>query len=240
MAETRVPPAVTFSFERYVAEVCHRAKLDDHEWPLKARELLSHLQERWREGVDGGLNDADAQERAIQLFGQPVDVARRLRQSWLRRLLYHQKCRPHRYVVFLTACLSGTLIMAVEVLLTNDKDIPVDFIVGAFTNGFLAVGALMVIQWRPPLKPVWLGWLLSIRHVLWFFVVSGFINAASTPLKALWPLIVDDFPLVIMMLFLGPICLGFIGAACLLSEALDFAGRRKSKTDELLAFKIIR
>ncbi len=241
MPELRVPPSVTFKFERFIAEVCHRAKLDDHEWPLKARELLSHLQERWREGVEAGLNDADAQERALQLFGEPKAVARRLRQSWLRRLLYHQNCRPHRYLVFLSACLSGTLMLAVEVLLlAKDRGMPMEYLVGAFTNGFLALGALLVVKWRPPLQPIWLRYLLGIRHVLWFFVVSGFINAAATPLKALGLLIRDGFSFVLALLFAGPICLGFVGAACLLSELLDFSGRRRLKTEELLAFKVIR
>jgi hypothetical protein len=156
-------------------------------------------------------------------------------------LLYHQNCRPHRYLVFLSACLSGTLMLAVEVLLlAKDRGMPMEYLVGAFTNGFLALGSLLVVKWRPPLQPIWLRYLLGIRHVLWFFVVSGFLNAAATPLKALGLLIRDGFPFVLALLFAGPICLGFVGAACLLSELLDFSGRRRLKTEELLAFKVIR
>ena len=93
----RVPPAVSLNFERLVMEVCNRAKLDFDDWPLEARELLNHLETRWREGIERGLSTEAAEERAILLFGGADQVAKSLRRPWLKRVLFYRRYRAERY-----------------------------------------------------------------------------------------------------------------------------------------------
>ncbi len=240
MPDLRIPPAITFKFERLVAEVCNQAKLDTDQWPLRARELLSHLQERWREGVEAGLNDTDAQARALELFGSPKSVARGLRQPWLKRLLYHQNCRLHRQFIFLTATLCGNLLLVlVQLILYRGENLEAARYAGSFSNAFIALGSLLVIQWRPE-WPRWIRTILLVRHLLWVFVGLGLINVAlNAPMAFVlswqisWWILAAPF-------MAGAIPLGFLGAACFWSEIFDLAGRRRAKTQELIAFRIIK
>ena len=102
-SSTRIPPAVNEVFVQIASQVCDRARMDYDEWLVNSQELAFHLQERWREGVQNGLSTEDAQERAISLFGDPVEVAKSLRKPWLQRLLYFKRFRPQRYGFFILA-----------------------------------------------------------------------------------------------------------------------------------------
>lgn len=240
MAELRVPPAVTFKFERFVAEVCHGAKLDDHEWPLKARELLSHLQERWREGVETGLSDAAAEQRALDLFGSSRAVARQLRRPWWRRLLFHQNRRQHRLLTFLTASLIGTLLLGMSNLLLAKESLPdVGQIIGSFTNSFIALVSLLVVKWQP-IGPTWLKGVLSVRHLLWPFIGLGLANVAFNPVAALVLLLRLDWGILTLPVLAVAIPFGWLGAACLGSEILNLADRCRRLTPETMAFQMIR
>jgi hypothetical protein len=241
MSDLRVPPAVTFKFERIVSEVCHHAKLDTDEWPLRARELLDHLQERWREGAESGLSTETAEARALERFGHPLAVARGLRQPWFKRLMYQNRLRLHRYVTFLTATMCGNLLIGFEHFLLHDLEFDAPRLVGTSVNGFLALGSLYVIKWQPAGWSPWVRSLWAIRHGLWIFVVVGFLNVAFNPILAFVALFRGHvFREVLFVIFPGPVFLGLIGAACFFSELFDFSGRRKAKMEEFLAFKVIR
>jgi len=72
-------------------------------------------------------------------------------------------------------------------------------------------------------------------------VASGFVNVIINPILALLALLSRNHsPGFLILIFAGPILLGLVGAACLISEALDLAVRRKARTEELLAFKMIK
>ena len=240
MPESRVPPAVTFAFERYVAEVCHRARLDDYEWPLKARELLTHLQNRWREGDAMGLSTTAAEQRALDLFGSPKSVARGMRRPWWKRLLLHHNCRLHRHLTFLSASTFVTLLLGFQHLILKDDLLGAAQIAGSFTNAFFAVGSVFLIKWQPREWPAWLRTVLLVRHVLWFFVATGLLNVVLSPFLVLVHFVRTDYFAVVLLLMLAPISFGFLGAACLVAEILDLPGRRKAKAEELMAFRIIK
>ena len=133
------------------------------------------------------------------------------------------------------------MLISYEHLLLNRAEQDVGQLVGSFLNPFIALGALYVVKWKPLNLPVWLRGLLAIRHALWFFVASGFVNVILNPMLALLALLNRNHsPVLLILVFSGPILLGLVGAACLISEAFDLAGRRKARTEELLAFKLIK
>jgi hypothetical protein len=223
-----------------VADICHRAKLDDYEWPLKARELLSHLQARWRDGIENGLSTEAAENRAIELFGSPRIVSKGMRKHWLKRLLLNQNCRMYRYVIFLAASVVGTYLVsaALWVIKTKEPDYP--YQLSTFTNGFLALGALFAIKWQPTAGPSWLRTLFLARHVFWFLVFSGLINVVLNPIiaLALW-FKVNSYAAGLFFCAV-PTFAGLLGAVCFVSEILNLSGRRKAKVEELIAFSVIK
>ena len=240
MSDLRVPPAVTFRFERCVAAICHYAKLDDYEWPLKARELLSHLQARWREGVENGLSDEAAEQRALELFGPSKSVAKSLRQPWWRRLLFYQNHRQHRLLTFLAASLFGTLLLGMAHIFLAKEAVPdAAQMIGSFTNSFIALGSLLAVKWRPT-GPAWLRGVLLIRHGLWFFIGVGWLNVAGNPLVALGLYLRLNWGILALPVLLVAILFGWLGAACFGSEVLNLAERRRRLTPETLAFQMIR
>jgi len=156
MSELRVPPAVTFAFERLVADVCRQAKLDDHEWALTARELLTHLQNRWREGDALNLSTDAATQRALDLFGAPEVVAMSLRNPWWRRLLFHENHRLKRILVFLSASVWGVILLSTSSVMVNvasensESTIPaIGLLAGYFAHPFIVLGSLFVVKWQP-------------------------------------------------------------------------------------------
>jgi len=241
MSELRVPPAVTFAFERYVAEVCQRARLDDYEWPLRARELLTHLQNRWREGESLGLSTTAAEQRALELFGAPKDVAKGLRRPWWKRLLLHQNCRLHRQLTFLAASLGGTMLLGMaHVFLAKEASLDTAQIVGSFSNAFIALGALLAVKWQPVDCPAWLRQLLLIRHGLWFFVLAGLFNVIFNPLFAFRLFLRLEWWLLATPVLAVSCGFGVLGAACFWSEIANLSGRRRQIAQETLAFQMIR
>ena len=114
MAGTRIPPAVNEAFVSLAAEVCDRARMDYDEWMVNSQELVFHLQERWREGVELGLNTDDAKSRAFKLFGSPSSVAKSLRKPWLMRLLYYKRFRSERFGFFILAFFLYTWLVIID------------------------------------------------------------------------------------------------------------------------------
>lgn len=245
MSDLRVPPAVSLAFERVVADVCHRAKLETEEWPLRAHELLNHLQDRWREGIEAGLGTDAAQERALQMFGKPETVARRMREPWWKRLLLQRRCRLHRNLIFITA---SSVCQGLSAAFTNNfEGTPVNtgtFTAGMFLNGLLALGSAWVIAWKPSATNLLLRGVLALRHVVWLLVLSGLLNILLIPPLMLWQAFglkkLPDMPAGWVCAAVAAGFYAWLGAACLISECLNLAGRRRQTNPETLAFQVIR
>ena len=101
--ELRIPPSVTFAFERTATQVCNEAKLDYDEWSLRAYEAVTHLRESWRKGIRNGLSTDEAERQALVSYGDLSIAAKSWRKSWLLRMLFHQRCRSERFFLFLAA-----------------------------------------------------------------------------------------------------------------------------------------
>ena len=101
--ELRVPPSVTMAFEGAATQICNDAKLDYDEWPLRAYETVTHLQERWRKCIQDGMGTDEAERQALRSFGDLSVVARSHRKPWHVRMLIHQRCRADRFFFFLAA-----------------------------------------------------------------------------------------------------------------------------------------
>ena len=101
--ELRVPPSVTMAFEGAATQICNDAKLDYDEWPLRAYETVTHLQERWRKCIQDGMGTDEAERQALRSFGDFSVVARSHRKPWHVRMLIHQRCRADRFFFFLAA-----------------------------------------------------------------------------------------------------------------------------------------
>ena len=54
MSELRIPPAVSFTFEKLISAICEMAKIDYDDRPYATRELLSQLESRWRKEIARG------------------------------------------------------------------------------------------------------------------------------------------------------------------------------------------
>ena len=98
--ELRVPPSVTMAFEGAATQICNDAKLDYDEWPLRAYETVTHLQERWRKCIQDGMGTDEAERQALRSFGDFSVVARSHRKPWHVRMLIHQRCRADRFFFF--------------------------------------------------------------------------------------------------------------------------------------------
>ena len=177
-----VPPAVTLKFERIAYQVCNGARFDYDELPSRANEMVTWLQNGWREGSKQGLTDDGAQERAIAAFGDLSHAIKRLRAPRYRRLLLHDRYRPHRYLVFLaayylvfwltTSAHQLGLLFDIDPSGMTDENIsagaieylyetfllPVDpqlwFLggIGSLFGGLAAAGSVLVVRWQPSVR----------------------------------------------------------------------------------------
>lgn len=230
----RVPPAVSLNFERLVLDVCNRARLDFDDWPLEARELLNHLENRWREGIEMGLSTGAAEERAVALFGDVKQVARSLRAPWLRRMLFYRRYRAERYFAILASvvinawmCLAIILIELTASGTAQSLNARNLFgILSASTQGITCLFCIRAIRWTPETACVWLRRLLSLRYLLGVIVLSTFVNLPVTPFVCWYgfpwsnPFGWVDAGFLAMHLGMAP--LGLLAAACILSETLGW------------------
>lgn len=239
----RIPPAINLKFDRLAAQVCDRARMDYLEWRINSDELLIHLQERWREGIqEHALNSEEAAERAIKLFGDPNTVARSLRKPWPIRLLAYQRFRSERFFVFVVSyfLFTWTLILDTrwQELVNRNVFIPFQILlpfgndfftagIGAMFVGLAAVLAVVLSQWQPMHPRVWVNQLLQLRHLA--LLITGF---------AIFELAVDSVRLAIislpaiagrisvygeifypyMIFHIIVILAGWLGTFCLLTE----------------------
>jgi hypothetical protein len=102
--DTRVPPSISFEFERLSLDVCERAKADFDQRHLLFHELVDQLEELWRQGEAAGLDDVAAKDRALELFGDAEVAARVYRggfAKWMVRLLTFHRYASHRFILIL-------------------------------------------------------------------------------------------------------------------------------------------
>src|ERR1039458_7218260 len=128
-SDLRVPPGVTQAFEEKATQICNDAKLDFDEWPLRAYEAVTHLQERWRKGIRMGLGTDEAERQALNSYGDPSVVARSWRKAWHKRMLFHQRYRPERFFLFFVAYVFFSWLAVLDVhyrayLDGKDADLP--------------------------------------------------------------------------------------------------------------------
>ena len=243
-SNTRIPPAVHEVFVRVASQVCDRSRMDYEEWLVNSQELAFHLQERWREGVEQGLNDEAAARRALKLFGDPATVARSLRRPWLVRLLTFRRFRSERFYIFVVGYFLFTWNLMVdsnwEDLLRGSQVTPFQILlpfgaaffnagIGAMFVGLAAAAGVVVSQWKPMFKAGWLNQLLQVRHLA--LLVTGFalyeagIHSVLLAVKTL-PVLAERFSVFTAIYY--PYCCfhvivilaGWFGSVCILSEVL--------------------
>ena len=176
----RVPPATSLKFQEAATQVCNLAKLDFDQWPLQAHELVSHLEQRWVEGVESGLNTDAAEERALKLFGDLSRVAATLKKPWHRRVLSDYRYRADRYFIFFTASILSAWLLFLDVHFRPVYDsgtaltkadiekfmLPFDWAfwvngLGVFFVSLAGIASVACVRWSPNPRQPWLKALLE-------------------------------------------------------------------------------
>ena len=172
MSELRVPPAVTFAFERFVADVCNQAQFDYDEWPLKAHEFLVHLQDRWRERVGVGLSTEAAMQQSFDLFGDSSNIGRSLREPYWKRVLFHRRCLPARYVAFLNGAALTVISEMIRFVPMMSQDTPFSSrhglyeLIAPMPVCIGAIAILPLLRWRPRMHNPWLRSLAELKFLI--------------------------------------------------------------------------
>jgi hypothetical protein len=237
MSELRVPPAVTMKFENTAHYVCNKAKLDFDEWPLHIHEFVTHLQDRWREGIDLGLDTDQAEERALQLFGNLNKVAHALRKPWLKRLMYDERCRVLRYIIIVLS-VANISFDTMPIFHPANREIlfgSVEYYEGFLVHyyGFIVIASLSIIRWKPNCEHVVLRRIVSARYIFSIFVlicifyISVFYYGLLLAMGK-WMLYGTKCYDVYLFVFAAAI-IGALADACLISELFNLPGRAKRK-----------
>jgi len=180
----RIPPAINELFVKTASQVCDRARMDYDEWLVNSQELAFHLQQRWRDGIEQGLNSEQAKNHAFKLFGDPHLVAKSLRKPWLTRLLCYKRFQPERFGFFILAFFFYTWHVIIDMhwksLVRSNIETPfqillpfnLDFVengLGTMFVGFAAAGCVVLADWQPRFKKHWLNQICLSRHLLFLF-----------------------------------------------------------------------
>ncbi len=243
--DLRVPPSVTLSFERLVVAVCEEAKLDFEQWAPKTHEFVTHLQERWREGVEQGLSDTAAESRAVERFGSVAAVGRSLRPTWLRRYLTFQRYRGQRYALFLSGAVFCAYVETESMAATGGAKYEVGsvgfyYLLGCSLNGAVAAGALAIVKWRPSVRARVFKGLLACRWIVAPLMFTGLLNCVL-PAFVIFPrevkAVIHTPSRLPMLAFVGfAACIGLVGTAGYLSELFEVPRRRSQRLQrEILA-----
>jgi hypothetical protein len=253
--ELTVPPGVTLTFERLASDICSKAKLDYDDTALQAHELVTHLRERWLEGIEGGLTTDAAEKRALRLFGSAAEVARSLRQPWLWRVLLQERTRAERYLLFLAADGLYSWLAVLETyyreylmgkpLHTDQMMLPADWMffvygLGSFGVGIAAVGVVALMSWKPDFKTRWLNTLLVARKILGIIPFSAGIVLIVAPSYFLERAIRYRMDGLVYKEYcaahLLSVLLGWLAAACILVEVFDLPGRVRRRRPRPIGF----
>jgi hypothetical protein len=278
MATERVPPGVTLACQRAVTQVCNDAKLDDDEWALRAYEAVTHLQKRWQKGIRMGLTTDEAERRALNYYGDLSAVAKSWRRPWHVRMLFHQRCRPERFFLFLVAYVFFSWLAVLDFhyrayLDGKDADLPrlmlpfnpefqashkppsfaqlvhslqprffVDGL-GTFFVGLAALASVATIQWQSKFKNPLLNQIFVSRYLLSVVALFAVVMLAIRPVYLAWDMFKhsegDVYDRGYCLLHIGGIFLGWFGAACLISELLDFPGMMRKRRDHDRPFVVV-
>jgi hypothetical protein len=104
--KTTIPPATKFEFEKVATLVCDIADFDHTEKSLKSYELQNYLQRLYLDGLDLNLSSEQAQQRAINLFGDPIACGRAYRNNDVKDIFLYDKYRLLRLIVLIGICFS--------------------------------------------------------------------------------------------------------------------------------------
>ena len=272
-SDSRIPPGVTLAFEKAATQICNDAKLDYDEWPLRAYETVTHLRERWRDGILKGLSTDEAERQALNAFGKLSAVARSLRKPWPVRILVHQRYRPERFFLFLVAYvffswlsvldvhyrafLDGKAVDLSRLMLPFNNDYYPSFVhifssinlpffvdgLGTFFVGLAALASVVAIQWQSNFKNPLLNQILLSRYLLSLVALFTIGMIAIRPVYLTWDTFKhyqdDLFYQGYCLLHIASIFLGWFGAACLISELLDFPGMIRKRRDHNRPFVVV-
>ncbi|GEM_PF-1588569 len=182
----RVPPGVDFAFEKRVNDVLEQAKPDYNRLPSMRTELMEHLRERWRQGIERNLSTEAAEEQALESFGNSETVGKSLREVWWRRLLTYRRYRAERFLVMVSSSIWASYWIlayapgAGEFSKEMQESIQ-QFRYGTFLNVVFALCALSILSLRIKFRYTVLRWVFKIRHCLWVFVISYGLNLLVLP-----------------------------------------------------------
>jgi hypothetical protein len=245
----RIPPAVNLAFEQVANRICEQAKLDFDTWHLHNHELVTHLQARWRDGIDRGLGTEAAEERALALFGSSAQVAKSLRQPLITRLLRYKRLRTERLLIFLAAYLFFSWMQVLDVHYRGDMDgkaIDLDRIMlpfsyefftdgmGTFFVGLLAVVSISAIQWKPGFAKAQWNQVFVVRYVLALIIAFSLFELAVKPTLLTWQTFRHYEPYLeyqgyCVLHVLGMI-FGLLGVACVATELLGKPSQLRNQT----------
>jgi len=246
--DIRIPPAVSLAFERVAYQVCVFAKLDYDDWYLHVHELRTHLQERWKEGIEIGLSTDKAEEHALAMFGNPRAIAKSLRKPWLVRLLNYKRFRSERLLTFLAAYVFFSWMQVLDVhyrhyLDSNSLDpdtimlpFSLEFFtdgLGTFFVGILTVLSVGVIQWEPMFANAKWNQFFLIRHILMVVIVFSTFELAVKPcvltLQTFQNYDSDLSYQGYCVLHLLGVVFGWLGVACLASELFGLPAKLRNQ-----------
>ena len=248
-SELRVPPAVTVGFERLALSICEEAKLDFAEWASKTHELVGHLQELWREGVELGLNTDASEARALDAFGTVEQVGRSLRLPWFRRYMLFERYRGQRYAAYLCGATLCAYAGVGRLVIENEQHYSVGsvgffYLLATSLNGAVCLAALLLVKWQPAIQSSIIRAFFAGRWIVAPMIVLGLLNVTVFELIFLPSQIVyairDVSNLPGLVFDATASVLGLLGAACYISELLSIPQRRSEKLQrELLSAQTI-
>lgn len=241
--DLRVPPAVTLRFERFALDVCEEAKLDFDQWASKTHELVGHLQQLWRQGIEMGMNTEDASGHAFEVFGSVAAVGRSFRQPWIKRFLLWRRYQGQRYAIFLSAAVLSAYEGAGRMSAANPDTFKVGsvgffFLLATSLNGAVALGCLLLVQWRPRIRSTLGRALFACRWMVALFIFTGVFNVlfpafVNFPLAAYGALgQPSNLPSVVWEGVVA--ALGLLGGLGYLSELFRFPQRQSAKAQKEL------
>lgn len=274
-ASETIPGYVKVAFEATALQICDEAKLDSDEWPLRAHEAVTHLRERWRDGTYSGLSSDEAKRQVLDAYGDPLAVGKSWRKPWYFRVLFHERYRATRYLLFLFAYVLFSWLMVLDVhyraaldtlnskgreaavheiassfnrlMLPFEPEIagqvrypsvgqifsslnPRFFVngMGTFFTGLAALACVVIIRCRPKFKNSLLNHAFVLRYPLVLVALFAIFMLSIWPTYLTWITFVhseaDVFDQGYCVIHLGAMFLGWLGAACLVSELFDLPG----------------
>lgn len=245
-ASLTVPPAVTLAFERYCQEVCRLAALDSDQVPGRVYEWTTRLQDNWRAGCEEfNLSTTAAQDRAIELFGKPKELAASLRKPWWLSVITYRRCQVQRFAVVLAYWIFYCGLR--EQLLSPHNSWEVLLLQEGITTPRDIIRLVLpclglALIWRFQLNDrKWERWVLAAKFVasilillcnfsileVFFFSSVVFPLASQNQVTELFVLNADNLTLLVQLMVSIPT--GMYALVCVLSEVSGWPDRKRTK-----------